>query len=345
MARSSEQKHRRPQAARGIGELTELPARMQHVLLSVLAEYVRTGQPVGSRALDLDVSSATVRSAMGELMELGLLSQPHTSAGRTPTDEAFRLWAESLVHGAVGDSPAELALGPSDGPRGAADLLSQVTGQLGFFVGPEPTRLPLEAVRFVRVSSERVMALLIGSGVAVHSRLINDRELDARSLERVGERLSEFVNGRTLDEARRALGDEIERERARSDRLWRTLWRLGEASLAAAEVELYVGDPTPLLRQPEFSDVDELLRVLSALEEKERMLRLLNTIVHSDPVVVVIGDELHDPSVRKCAVVTAQLGDAPGIGGVGVIGPVRMRYDRVIPLVRYVSERVAASIA
>ena len=344
MSRSSEQRHSRRLAAWGVAELGELSPRMRRVLLSVLVEYVRTGQPVGSRAVDLEVSSATVRNAMSELMELGLLSQPHTSAGRTPTDDAFRLWADTLLHGSARDAPRELDLELGAGPRGAVDLLCQATGQLGFFVGPEPARVALEGVRFVRVSSERVMALLIVAGAAVYSRLIEDRELDARSLERVGARLSEFVNGRTLDEARRALGDEIERERSRSDRLWRALWRLGEASLAAAEVELYVGDPTPLLRQPEFSDIDELLRVLSALEEKERMLRLLNKIVRSDPVVVVIGDELDDPSVRRCAVVVAQLGDAPGIGGVGVIGPVRMRYDRVIPLVRYVSERIGAAI-
>ena len=331
---------------------------MGRVLLSVLDEYVRTGLPVGSRtaarAVAPRVSSATVRSAMAELMALGLLRQPHTSAGRTPTDSAFRLWVDWLLsrseEGAADPLEEGLALEATSveaagDMHGAADLLSRVSGQLGFFVGPEPRSVRLSRVSFARISSERVMAILVSSNAAVHTRLIEDGEFDARALEQVGSRLSEFVAGQTLDQARRRLADEIHRERARSDRLWRALTRLGTASLEATETELYVSDPTLLLRQPEFGDVDEVLGLLSALEEKERMLRLLNKIVRSDSLQVVIGDELDDPDVRKCAVVTAQLGDAPSVGGLGVIGPVRMRYDRIIPLVRYVSERTGLGSA
>ena len=108
--------------------------------------------------------------------------------------------------------------------------------------------------------------------------------------------------------------------------------------------ELYIADRSALLRQPEFSDVEQLRHLLAALEEKERMLRLLNKIMRADGLQVVIGRELEDPGVQLCAVVTAGLGGSPPIGGLGVIGPVRMRYDRVIPLVRRVSERVGEAL-
>ncbi len=342
----------------GVRSLRELPSRTRDVLLCVIGEYITTGHAVGSRSalrlVDLGVSAATIRATMNELMEAGLLAQAHSSAGRTPTDAAFRLWADFLLGetaatGRVTDR-VKLELGHPEGDldeylRRAADLLSQATGQLGFFVELEFDRQRLHRVHFVRVSSERVMALLVSAGGAVRSRVIEERGSDQRVLDQISTRLSAFVAGRTLEEARQKLNDEIRRERRKSDALSRAFVTLSAAGLVADEEgEFYVADRTALLGQPEFSDIDRVRRLLSALEEKERMLRLLNKIVRADDLQVVIGDELEDPGVQSCAVVTARLGSSPPIGGIGVIGPVRMRYDRVIPLVRGVSERVGEAL-
>ncbi len=236
-------------------------ARLRDVLVSVLEEYVETAHPVSSRSVAerLPVSPATVRSAMAALTESGLLSQPHTSAGRVPTERAFRLY----VHHWMRETPwpraartraeGELAetAGDADGLlRRGADLVAHLTGQPGFLV---PAGTPLPRALFVRLSS--------------------------------------------------------------------------------------------LLGFPEFADTRRLRDLLAALEEGERMGRLLERLLRADDVQVAIGTELDEPAMGDCALVAAPLGAQPGLGALGVLGPVRMRYARVIPVVRQVSELVGTYLS
>ena len=342
-----------------VHELRELPQRLSEVLLVVMRGYVESGQPVGSReALEhsgLAVSPATVRGAMVELMDLGLLEQPHTSAGRVPTDAAFRLWVDQLLHDPMPGRavPSELAreldepvAAPETNLRRAADVLTQITGQLGFCLALEGERLRLAQLRFVRVSSERVMALLVSDGDVVRSRLMEERECDQRRLDRISAALSRLVAGLTLEEARARLSSEIEGDRAQRDALWRKLVALGRLGLdVEVEAELYVGDRSRLLDQPEFEDSQRLREVLRALDEKQRMLALLDKVLTTGALRVVIGEELGDPGVARCAVVAEPVGPAALRSGLGVIGPVRMRYDRVIPVVRYVSGKLGSALS
>jgi len=346
------------QGSRGFAtaaELGDLPRRLSDVLLAVLCGYVESGQPIGSRdALDLGelpFSSATVRGAMAELMELGLLEQPHTSAGRVPTDAAFRLWVDALQRAPFAEGVLALDLpgveGSAEALQRAADVLTAVTGQLGFSVTVEREQLRLVQVHFVRVSSERVTALLVSDGGAVRTRLLDERESDQRRLDRMSAELSRLVAGLTLEEARARLANEVEGERRRSDALWRETLVLGARGLdvgPTAGAELYVGDRSRLLDQPEFADGGRLRDVLRALDEKQRMLALLDKVISAGGVRVAIGEELGDRGVARCAVIAEQLGPAP-LRGLGVIGPVRMRYDRIIPVVRYVSGKLAPALA
>ena len=332
---------------------------MREVLLGVLEEYVETARPVASvsvaRRSASAVSSATVRAAMAELTELGLLTQPHPSAGRVPSDRAFRLYVDHLmtldvwrdaVPSGVGRDLARAAGGVEDTMRRAADLVADVTGQLGFSFTLAVDRIRLRHVHFVRVSSERVTALLVTERGGFETRVIEECDSDQRTLDDASARLSGLVSGCTLTEARARLLSTIERERERSDALWRRTFALGRAGLVSQPMaELYVSDVNLLLSHPEFTDVHRLRQVLGALEEKERIMKLLDKIVKADVFRVVIGSELEDPNIQECAVVTAPLGNLPLSGGLGVIGPVRMRYDRVIPIVRYVSEQIANCIA
>jgi heat-inducible transcriptional repressor len=335
--------------------IDELGSRLRDVLLAVVEEYVETARPVASqRALArsrLAVSSATVRSAMADLSLRGLLLQPHTSAGRVPTESAFRLYVDALL----ARSPASRETAPAleepgtnldDWLRRVAERISVETGQLGFLVRPARERLVLARLQFVRVSSERVLAILVSTRGAVESRLIDEQDGDQRELDRISARLSERVAGLRLEEARERLAEAVRGERAARDALWARALRLGEACLRGAaagdagEGELWVGDRNHLLVQPEFRDVERLREVLAALEEKERMLRLLDQILMADGLRVVIGEELEASEMRGCAVVTAPVGEELPIGGVGVIGPVRMPYDRLIPQVQGLSERL-----
>jgi heat-inducible transcriptional repressor len=325
---------------------------LRATLFAVVEEHIETAQPVASRSTArrsaIGFSPASVRSYMAELTELGFLSQPHVSAGRIPTDIAYRLYVDQLLHAQAGRALARgpIALEETAGSvtefmQRATDLLSRVTGQVGFCLGRPAEEMVLERIHFTRLSSERILALLVSRGRVAQTRLIDEAECDARTLEHISARISETVAGLTLAEARSRLASTIEFERALSDELRKKLFVLGWEGLArTSEVELYVGDRGGLLAQPEFNDVEQLRHLMGALEEKERMMRLLDQVLRAE-TGVGIGEELHDPGVRACALVAAPLGAMPGAGGVGVIGPVRMRYDVVIPAVRYVSERVS----
>lgn len=339
------------------GAVTALSERQKAILFAVVREHIETAQPVASRSTarrsGLRLSPASVRTAMAELSERGYLSQPHVSAGRVPTDQAYRLYVDALLGGPpsrLSDPEGESLLDlPGEGDlsgelelmQHAADLLSRVTGQVGFYLGRPAEETVLERLQFTRVSGERVLALLVSRTRVIQTRLIEDSDCDARMLEKVSAGLSEIVCGLTLSEARARLASTIELERAASDELRRKIFVLGWEGLArAAEAEWYLGDRQALLRQPEFADVARLRELLVALEEKERMVRLLDQLLQAR-AIVAIGSELADPGVRSCSLVALPLGASPYGGGLGVIGPVRMPYDRVISAVRYVSERVS----
>lgn len=342
-------------ASRRQTKLSDLPKRMRDILVAVLEEYIETARPVASRSAvarsGLDISSATARGAMGELAELELLMQPHTSAGRVPTEAAFRLYVDALMQRGLDsevDAPAPAEMDPAwsgdldELIRGAAQDLSLSTGQLGFFIGAPADRLVIRQLHFVRVSTETVMALLVSTTGLVQSRLVRESESDARTLERVSARLGELVAGLTLLEARTRLASVIEEVRAQGDALWRKVFELGQAGFVrAGEAEVYLGSQQLLLEQPEFSHVENLRDVLAMLDERERMMQLIEQTLQAEVVNVAIGAELGELGVTGCALVTASLGAPPPAGGLGVIGPVRMRYDRVIPAVQKVSKRIS----
>jgi heat-inducible transcriptional repressor len=336
-------------------DVPELSPRQQLVLRALVENYIATAEPVASaqvvRDRSVSISSATARAVMAQLTELGLLTQPHTSAGRVPTVLAFRHYADAILR----ESP-DLDVGPEGAPtplaralaesagqveallRRAADLLSESTGQLGFFLAARPGHVILRQVHFVRLSSEKVMALLVSERGLVQSRIFEERDTDSRELERVSVRLSELIAGYTLAEARTRLGEVLEQDRSRSDRLWPKVLALGALSVAGSpEANLYLADKVHLLAHPEFADAERLRELLSAIEEKERMIHLLDRILQAEVLEVSIGAEIDDPAIRECALVAAPLGESPALGGLGVLGPVRMPYGRVIPLVRSLS--------
>ena len=332
----------------------QLDERQGLVLDTVVRLYVASAQPVSSRAVlaasSLEVSSASVRAIMLELSELGYLRQPHTSAGRLPTQRAYRGFVDQLLSQPTsalldaGDLQLVLPEGEpgdaSDLIQRAADLLTQVTGQVGFYAGRPEEESVLERIHFSRVSSGRVIAVLVARSSVAQTRVIEESQSDARALELVSAGLSEIVAGLTLSEARARLASMIEGERVLTDELRRQMVVLGWEGLArSAEVALVLGDRHGLLAHPEFNDVELLRALMETLEHKERMLRLLDKIMGSR-VAVAIGAELDQPEFSECAGVAIRVGDG-ATAQLGVIGPARMPYDRVIPAVRYVSGRIA----
>ena len=338
-----------------------LTSRQATVLRAVVAAYVNDAAPVGShtlaRALPVHLSSATIRNTMGELTRLGLLEQPHTSAGRVPSDLGLRVFVDGLLT----DSPPEPAdertfamplEGDPDGLiRAASELLSARTRQLGFVVAPRLEREPLRHVSLVRLSGEQVLAVLVTQSGVAHRRVLEEPGgRDQAELDRVAGEVNRRIAGRTLAEVRDVIAREAKQLRTQADRLRVRALRLAEAALDAAPAavaDLVIGTRLALLDQPEFRDPERVRALFEALETRERLVAILDKMLAAGRIQVAFGHELGEPALRSLALVAAPYGGAEvPLGVLGVLGPSRMDYARVIPLVdalsRWVSRRLCA---
>lgn len=332
-----------------------LTERQASVLRAVVTGYVGEASPIGSKTishlLPVSISSASIRSVLAELTELGLVEQPHRSAGRIPTEFGLRLFVDELL------SPARLAASQRrelayqlDDAHGddlmplASEILSRHTRQLGFVVAPRLDRVVLTHVSLVRLSSERLLVVLISRTGTTYRRVIdNEPVIDQRELDRVAAVLSERVLGRTLVEVRELLTREAALLQREADDLQARAVEIGRLVLAGTGPQagdLVIETRLGLLEQPEFNDPRRLRDLFEAIETKERLLSVLDGILEQDGVSVAIGREIDDPSLRGCALVATSYGGAgadESLGALGVIGPSRMDFGRIIPLVDYVS--------
>ncbi len=343
-----------------------LSERQAMVLRALVSTYVDRASPVASQALAQEMptplSSASIRNTLAELQESGLVEQAHASAGRVPTPLGMRTFIDHLLEprdlGIDDQQRLDRALegvDTTETPRLAAQALSDHTRQLGFVVPPRVEHLPLRTLHLVPISSGRVLAVLVAENGGVIQRIVpHEEKLSRRELEQIGRMLAERVAGRTLVGLRRCLEAERERLRGEADDLLRCAWTLGLGACDGEPGEdLVIATRLALLDQPEFSDPERIRGLFSALETNERLLDLLRQIAQSDRGAVRVGlsmslaTELGEPSLRDCALVAVAYGspaDHGALGVLGVIGPQRMDYGRVIPLVSYCSELVTRKL-
>ena len=336
----------------------ELSPRQQSVLRALVAAYVGAAAPVGSgtisELLSVRLSSASVRNTLAELSDLGLIRKPHASSGRVPTDEGMRLFVDRLLAPGALDSNERRLLDRSfedveidRAVRLASQILSDHSHQLGFVVAPRLERLSLQQVSFVRLSAERVLAVLVDVSGHAHQRVVEnpdpDRGVDQAELDRMAATLNERIAGCTLREVRDRLAGEVRSLRSHAGRLLERALRLGlRAAEAALEVptpsDLVIATHLALLDQPEFSDPERVRELFAALEQGERLVDLLEELLLGQGVSVTLGEKLESHGLPGCALVAAPYGEAAGL--LGVIGPTRMDYGRIIPLVGYCSRLV-----
>lgn len=337
----------------------DLGARASEVLAAVIHEHVITGEPVAServaRRSGLGLSPATIRSAMAELEEQGLLRQPHTSAGRVPTDQAYRVYVNRMLRrpqrlGASQVQAIESAL--ADRGTQIPDLLGEASRQLstfsnqvGLVLAPEMKRIIVDRIEFVRLGPQRLMAILVGRSGVVHNRVLDIAEpIETRELERIGRYLSEEFGGRTLPRMRALLRKRMGEERAAYDRLVRRSLELGSQAADAADQagEVFVEGAANLFGSPEVADLDVIRSLLKTLDEKETLIDLLTRLLEGDGVRVVIGAENSLVDLEGCSVVASPYAaDGRVMGTVGIVGPTRMQYARVIPLVDYLARSLS----
>ncbi|MGA2449395.1 MAG: heat-inducible transcriptional repressor HrcA [Polyangiaceae bacterium] len=328
--------------------MTELSARARQLLYHCVTEYVATGEPVGSRTLakksGLDLSPASVRNVLADLEDAGYLSQPHTSAGRVPTERAFRLFIDALMQ--VRDLTREEAeairerfacLEPGRNlMRETGRLLSELTGTAAMVVAPRAETLVLRQLRFLRTSPDEVLAVLVMANGTVQNRFVRTKVTDA-DLERIHNLLDDVLDGRTLGDLRDMFKATAERERMSQDELRSRAFELGGAAVGGAvggETDLVIEGQDRLLEKPEFDDPGYVRRIVSTLDAREKLVELLDLALHAPGGHVVFGEELGEAGGVRLAVVGAlytMRGQTAGT--LGVIGPTRMDYPRVLPLV------------
>ncbi len=339
------------------GELSE---RERQVLEAVIHSYVATAEPAGSRTLSrrfgLGISPATIRNTMSDLEEKGFLFHPHTSAGRVPTDKAYRVYVDSLMRLdpisreerrklaediSTGGSAIEAIL------RRAAQSLGVLTQELGVALGPRLERATLRRLELVRVSSDRLLMVISLSGGAVRTIFVEvPGTIADEALVEVTIVLNERLAGLTLDQMRTSLASRLRDVHARPEtaELLNIFVQEGEQvfSLAAEPLEsVVIGQPSLLADQPEFASGERLRQLIELTEKRQQLATLLEARPGSNGMSITIGNEHGDPRLGAFTVVTAEYTAGTLSGVIGVIGPTRMPYDKVIALVGHTSQLVS----
>ncbi len=336
-------------------------------LLRVLVEsYIRDGQPVGSRALSrdsgLNLSSATIRNVMADLEELGFVASPHTSAGRVPTDKGYRFFVDTLLRVRPLDAGADPEIESeikqlfetrSESPKAlaaaASQLLSSVTCLAGVVTLPGPQQASITQVEFVGLSENRVLAVLVLNDREVQNRIIQlERHYSPDELKRAANFLNEKFRGRPLPQVRQEILRELSEAREHVNRIMLDAIAVAQQLFERGEeqpLEYVIAGETNLMGVAELSSVEKLRRLFEAFNEKRDFLHLLDQSLRAQGIQIFIGHESGYRILDDCSVVTApySLGDQV-VGVLGVIGPTRMAYERVIPIVDVTAKLLGAAL-
>jgi heat-inducible transcriptional repressor len=336
--------------------MAELSQRERQILYACVTEFVATGQPVGSRTLarkGIDLSPATIRNVLADLEDRGFLMQPHTSAGRVPTDRAFRLFIDALMeleqlseeaHARIQAKFSEIM--PGDNVmRETGKLLSELTGAAAVVVAPR-MELTLKHLRFIRTNPGEVLAVLVMSNGVVQNRFLR-AEVTEEELLRLHNLLDDVIEGRTLGELHDLFVRRLQTDRVQGDLLKKRAFELGEAALAGVageKADLVIEGRSRLLELPEFAGhPDGMKDVVSALDEQERIVELLTATMDAKGTAIVVGQEAGELGGGQLAIVGASYTEnGRAAGTVGVIGPTRMDYPRVVPLVTATASAMSA---
>lgn len=337
--------------------LSEIDSRSREIFRQIVESYLQTGEPVGSRTLSHDrriaVSAATIRNVMADLTDLGLLHAPHVSAGRLPTELGLRLFVDSLLQiGDLSDEERRALDVAGDEVAGtvleqAAAKLSGLTRTASLVVAPK-SEAPLRHIEFVAASPGQALAILVFEDGRVENRVMKTPPgMPASALVAAGNYLSTRLRGRTIGETRDQILKEVETNKAALDEITSRLVSEGVAEISSAErVSLIVRGRGRLLEEAEAQDLERVRMLFDDLERKRDVIDVLNAARDGEGVKIFIGSENRLFSLSGSSVVAAPYRDAQAniVGVLGVIGPTRLNYARIIPIVEYAAEVVSRRI-
>jgi heat-inducible transcriptional repressor len=334
-----------------------LNQRNRSILNAIIQDYIQTAEPVGSRAVskkgDIRLSPATIRNIMAELEEIGLITQPHISAGRVPTENGLRFYVNSIlelrplaeaekrrIQNYLKESNQEV----EELLKATSKMLAVVTEQAAVVSRPKSSATVFKHIEFIRLRENLVLMVLVAESGLVQNKIIEvDDNLSQAELDRLTSYLNELLSDLTLDQVKLKVLEEMKKDKDDFDAL------LSKALIISSRVfeeesigEVYIEGRTNLMQYPEFSQVETLRNLFRTFEEKNILIRLLEKSINASGIQIFIGSETQIDEMEGCSVITASYskGEYP-LGTLGVIGPTRMNYDRLIPIVDYTARVVS----
>ena len=328
-----------------------LDERHRKILFAVVTEYIASGNPVGSRRIAtryaINLSPATIRNVLADLEDSELLHQPHTSAGRVPTDLGFRCFVDAMATAGEISEAHRTALierlrdlePGADAVRETGQLLSGLTGTATIIAQPPVLEAGLEQLRFMPLSGGRTLAVLVTRSGAVENRVVvTELDIDDHVLERVNNYLGDLVQGRTLREVRDLLATRLASDRGQYEQLRTQAQKMVEATVRGdlEQTQVVIEGQGALFDRPEFGDAEKIRGYLSAFEEKQKLLELLEQTLMADGVRVFIGSDAGIDEIRDISVISSPYRKGgSSVGSFGIVGPTRMDYRKYVPLVGF----------
>lgn len=341
-------------------DLNQMPERSLHLFKLLVERFIQDGQPVGSRTLardsDLDLSPATIRNVMADLEEMGLLLSPHTSAGRVPTVKGYRLFVDSLlrVHKLNEKEIERIAeeLRPRQDMQSllqrTSNMLSDITSLAGIVMLPRQDQHALKHVEFVSLSENRILVILVINDNQIQNRIINTaRAYTFSELQQASNYLNQMFAGKDLSIIRAGILNELEKMKDNVNQIMQTAIEMAQqAFMKDATGDDYVlAGQTNLMDVAELCDVERLKKLFNSFNQKRDILHLLEQSIHARGVQIFIGEEAGYDVLDNCSVVTSPYEvDGQILGVLGVIGPTRMHYERVIPIVDITAKMLGSAL-
>ena len=327
-----------------------LSERSKKVLYAVVQSYINFPDPVGSRVVTkryaFGLSPATIRNIMSDLEEMGFLTQPHTSAGRVPTDLGYRFYVDLLAEEGVHDSNLEILQGlyrRLEALRNDIDMLlsettrnlSLLSHYLGVAMSPMPDTTTLRKINLLKYQADKIAAVLFTDEGLVKNKVVSiDSEISQKDLNRIAGYLNAEFSGLTFDEIRLKVISEMSKEKIRCDRLISKAMKICQDVLYFPQNDLFVSGLSEVLDLPDFADLKKIRELSKAIEDKHTIIKLLDKLSESDGIQIIIGSENSMDELKKLSMVISPCkeGDKP-IGVVGIIGPTRMNYAKAMYIV------------
>jgi len=333
-----------------------LTERSKQILEAIIEDYIVTAEPVGSRTVSrnhgLSLSPATVRNVMADLEDMGFLASPHTSAGRVPTDKAYRFYVDSLLEVrsiAQGEQDEILKRCNMAGRdlgealKETSRMLSSLSHYTGIVLAPRFTANVFRHIEFIKLGGSRLLAILVSRNGTVQNKIIETGdEMRPADLVKMSNYLNHLLKGLTIAQVKEKIIGEMKSDKIKYDTLMAKALEYSRQTLPESDSEVFIEGQANILEQPEFTDVTRMKDIFRAFEEKGQLLSLLDRCMEAQGVNIYIGAEAHLSQMVGMSLITATyMTGRNTLGVLGVIGPTRMGYAKVIPIVDYTAKLIS----